>query len=180
VPEYFAKTALEGRAPLDVAGTVLMEVDHGAIASIQPFPGQEKAVAKVLKPLGLSFPTVGEFAVKEGAMILWSGRDQAFLIGADCPDMGKAAAVTDQSGAWVSLDLAGPLADQALARYVPIDLRLSAFAPGRVVRAPLYHMSAVILRLAEDRFRVMVFRSMARTAWHEIEVALKTLAARAA
>ncbi len=180
MPEYIAKTALEGRAPLDVAGTVLMEVDHGRIASIQPFPAQEKAVAKVLKPLGFGFPAVGKFAVKDGALIAWSGREQAFLIGVDCPDFGKAAAVTDQSGAWVSLDLNGPLAVQALARYVPMDLRLSAFGVGSAARTPLYHMSAVILRLGEDQFRIMVFRSMARTAWHEMEVALKTLAARAA
>lgn len=180
MPEYIAKTALEGRAPLDVAGTVLMELDHGVISSIQPYPGQGKAVDKALKPLGFSFPAVGSFAVKDAAMIVWSGREQAFLIGASCPAMAGAAAVTDQSGAWVSLDLKGPAAVDALARYVPMDLRLGAFAVGTAVRTPLYHMSALILRLAEDQFRVMVFRSMARTAWHELEVALKTLAARAA
>jgi heterotetrameric sarcosine oxidase gamma subunit len=180
VPEYFAKTALDGRAPLDIGGTVLMELDVGQIASIQPYPSQEKAVAKVLKPLGFGFPAVNSFVSHDGAMLLWSGRDQAFLIGVDCPDFGKAAAVTDQSGGWVTLSLAGPAAVAALARYVPMDLRLAAFPVGAAARTPLYHMSMVLLREAEDGFRLMVFRSMAQTAWHEIEVALKTLAARAA
>lgn len=180
MPEYFAKTALEGRPPLDVAGTVLMELDHGPIASIQPFPAQEKAVAKVLKPLGFGFPAVNSFIAKDGALMVWSGREQAMLIGVDCPDFGKAAAVTDQAGAWVTLSLSGAMAVEALARYVPMDLRLSAFAVGAAARTPLYHMSMILLREADDGFRVMVFRSMARTAWHEIEVALKSLAARAA
>jgi heterotetrameric sarcosine oxidase gamma subunit len=180
VPEYIAKTALEGQKPLLIAGTRLAEVDHGAIASIQPFPGQEAAVAKALKPLGFGFPVVGSFSRHGAAMLAWTGREQAFLIGAECPDFAGAAGVTDQSGAWVSLSLEGPAAVAALARYVPMDLRLGAFPLGSAARTPLYHMSMILLRISEDGFRLMVFRSMARTAWHELELALKTLAERAA
>lgn len=180
MPEYIAKTALEGRKPLDVAGTVLMELDHGAITSIQPFPAMGAAVDKALKPMGFTMPAVNSFADQAGVFLVWTGREQAMLIGAKCPDLGKAAAVTDQSGAWVTLSLGGALAVEALARYVPIDLRLAAFPVGTAVRTPLNHMSMILLRVADESFRIMVFRSMARTAWHEIEVALKTLAARAA
>lgn len=178
MPELIAKTALDGRAALVIGATTLAEVDPGSITSLQTFPGQEKAVAKALKPLGLSFPAPNCFARKGEAILAWTGRDQAFLIGADCPAM--PAALTDQTGGWASLSLSGPLAVDALARYVPIDLRLAAFPLGASVRTPLYHMSMVLMRLSDQEFRIMVFRSMARTAWHEIEVALKTLAARAA
>ncbi|MDB5664977.1 sarcosine oxidase subunit gamma [Cypionkella sp.] len=179
MPELIAKTALAGKK-LVVAGTTFAEVDHGVVSSIAPYPGQGDAVSTALKPLGFGFPAVNSFAVSGEAMIAWAGREQAFLIGADCPDLGGLAAVTDQSGGWVSLSLKGPLAVDALARYVPMDLRLAAFPVGAAARTPLYHMSMVLLRVAEDGFRLMLFRSMARTAWHEIEVALKTLAARAA
>jgi sarcosine oxidase subunit gamma len=179
VPELIAKTALAGKT-LVVAGTVLAEVDHGVVCSIAPYPGQRDAVGDVLKALGFGFPAVNSFTMQGQAMIAWAGREQAFLIGVDCPDLSGLAAVTDQSGGWISLSLQGPLAVQALARYVPMDLRLSAFPVGAAARTPLYHMSMVLLRVAEDGFRLMLFRSMARTAWHEIEVALKTLAARAA
>ncbi|GLS86980.1 sarcosine oxidase subunit gamma [Cypionkella aquatica] len=179
MPELIAKTALAGKK-LVVAGTTLAEIDHGAVRSIAPYPGQELAVGQALLPLGFGFPAVNSFAEKDGALIAWAGREQAFLIGADCPDLGGLAAVTDQSGGWVSLSLQGPLAVEALARYVPMDMRLAAFPVGAAARTPLYHMSMVLMRVAEDGFRLMLFRSMARTAWHEIEVALKTLAARAA
>ena len=180
MPELIAKTALEGRKPLIIAGTTLSQVDPGMITSVAPFPGQEKAVAKALKPLGLSFPPVNRFTEKGDARIVWTGRDQAFLIGTACPDMGAAAAVTDQSGGWVTLSLDGPEAAEALMRYVPLDLRLAAFPVGTSVRTPFYHMSMVLMRVSDQGFQMLLFRSMARTAWHEVEVALRTLAARAA
>lgn len=179
MPELIAKTALEGRAPLVLAETELAEVDHGRVSSVAVMPGQGKAVDEGLKALGFSFPKPNSFAQIDASLLVWTGRDQAFLIGAVVPDLGAAAAVTDQSGGWVSLRLKGPQAEAALMRYVPMDLRVAAFPVGQAVRAPLYHMQMVLLRMAADEFRIMVFRSMARTAWHEIEVALRTLAARA-
>ena len=179
MPELIAKTALAGRAPLVRGATTLAEVDLGAVTSIALFPGQEKAANKALKPLGLAMPAPNSMAVKDDAMIVWTGREQAFLIGVDAPDLGAAAAVTDQSGGWAALRLTGPASADALMRYVPLDLRLQSFPVGRAVRAPLYHMNAVLWRGAEDSLTVMVFRSMARTAWHEIDEALVSLAARA-
>ena len=180
MPELIAKTALEGRKPLTVAATTLSQLDPGAVTSVAPFPGQDKAVAKALKPLGLAFPAVNTFATNGAATIAWTGRNQAFLIGAACPDMAASAAVTDQSGGWVTLSLDGPEACAALMRYVPMDLRLAACPVGSALRTPLYHMGMVLLRVSDQGFHLMLFRSMARTAWHEIELALRTLAARAA
>lgn len=179
MPELIAKTALAGVKPLVLAETTLAEVDLGPIASVALYPAQEKAAAKVLKPLGLSFPAPNTFAEKGDARIVWTGRNQAFLIGVPAPDFGEAAAVTDQSGGWAALSLSGPAAVDALARYVPIDLRLSAFPVGAAARTPLYHMSMVLLRTAPDAFLILCFRSMAKTGWHEIETALRSLAARA-
>lgn len=65
-------------------------------------------------------------------------------------------------------------------RLVPLDLRPAAFPVGRAVRAPLGHMSAILIREPSDSILVLTFRSMARTAWHEIEVAMHSVAARAA
>ena len=61
---------------------------------------------------------------------------------------------------------------------LPLDLRLATFPVGRTVRAPPNHMQAILTRTAPDAFEMMVFRSMARTAWHELAEALEVLAAR--
>jgi phosphoglycerate kinase len=73
----------------------------------------------------------------------------------------------------------GPAAVEALMRPVPLDLRVAAFPLGRSTRVPLNHMQAILTRTAPDAFEIMVFRSMARTAWAELAEALEVLEARA-
>jgi sarcosine oxidase subunit gamma len=141
VANLIAKSALEGRAPLTIGATTLAEVDVGPITSVAPFP--ERDVGKALG----GFPSANQFITKGDVKIVWSGRAQAFYIGAPCPDLGDLAAVTDQSGGWVTLSLSGPLAVDTLARYVPLDLRLSAF--------PLVFAASVM------RFRVsLMYRAL--------------------
>jgi heterotetrameric sarcosine oxidase gamma subunit len=179
VPELIAKSALEGFSALHLAGVTLAEAEVGPITSVAVYPDGAKALAKGLKSLGLAFPAPNTFVEKKGARIVWTGRDQAFLIGVEPPAL-EGAAVSDQTDGWAVLALGGPGAVDVLARLVPLDLRLSAFPVGRAVRAPVNHMNAVILRTGDYAFEVMVFRSMARTAWHEFEAAMQALAARGA
>lgn len=171
MPELIAKSALFGRAPLTVAGTTLEEAALGQITSIACFPGTKEAVAARLG----GFPEPN----RTRANLIWTGPDQAFLMGIPAPDLGGLAAVTDQSGGWAGLRLSGKLAEAALMRLYPLDLRSKAFPPGSCARAPLVHMQSVLVREAEG-FLIMVFRSMARTAWTELEETLQKLEARAA
>lgn len=179
MPELIAKPALE-KKPLALGACRMEAVELGPITSVALYPGQEKAAAKALKALGLAFPAPNGLSRKDGAMLVWTGRDQAFLIGAEAPDLGSAAALADQSGGWSALRVSGAAAADVLMRHVPVDLRAAAFPVARAVRAPLGHMSAILIREAEDSFLVLTFRSMARTAWHEIEVAMQSVAARVA
>lgn len=179
MPDLIAKPAL-GHAPLTLAGITLAEAEPGRITSVAPFPGQGAAVSAALAPLGLAFPGPNESLSAGRARILWTGRDQAFLIGAEAPaGLSELAALTDQSDGWACLTLTGAVADQALMRLVPVDLRDSAFPVGRCIRAPLNHMSLILTR-TEVGFELYVFRSMARTAWHELDEVMTVLEARAA
>lgn len=179
MPELIAKSALEGRVPLVLGQVTLAEVQVGPITSVAMLPGGAKVVAKALKPLGLTMPAPNTFAEKKGARIVWIGRDQAFLTGVEAGVI-EGAAVTDQSDGWAVLAVSGVGAADALMRLVPVDLRLQAFPAGKVLRSVLNHMNVVILRTGDYAFEIMVFRSMARSAWHEIEAAMLALAARAA
>jgi heterotetrameric sarcosine oxidase gamma subunit len=176
VPELIAKSALEGRS-VTLGGVTLAEIEVGPITSLALFPGGAKAAAKGLKALGVAMPEPNAFAEKKGVRIVWTGRDQAFLIGVEPPAI-EGAALTDQSDGWTVLSVNGMAGAEVLARLVPIDLRLVAFPVGRAMRTQLNHMNVVILRSGDYAFEIMVFRSMARTAWHEIEAAMQMLAAR--
>jgi hypothetical protein len=80
VPELIAKPALDVK-PLIKGRCRLEPVELGPITSVALFPGQEKAANKVLKPLGLSFPAPNTRSQSGSALLVWTGRDQAFLIG---------------------------------------------------------------------------------------------------
>lgn len=177
MPELIAKSALDGRS-LTLGGVTLSEVEVGPITSVAVYPGGTKAAAKGLKTLGLAMPGPNSFIEKKGARIVWSGREQAFLIGVEPPAL-EGAAVTDQTDGWAVLGLAGAAAVEVLARLVPVDLRLAAFPVGTALRTQVNHMNAVILRTGDYGFEIMVFRSMARTAWHELETAIHMVLARA-
>ncbi|MBL9051810.1 MAG: sarcosine oxidase subunit gamma [Tabrizicola sp.] len=177
MPELIAKSALEGRS-VTLGNVTLAEVAVGPITSLAVFPAGGKAVAKGLKVLGLAMPEPGTFAEKKGARIVWTGREQAFLMGVDAPPL-EGAALTDQTDGWAVLSVSGAGMADVLARWVPVDLRLAAFPVGRVMRTQLNHMNVVILRIGDHAVEIMVFRSMARTAWHEIETAMHMVAARA-
>mgnify|MGYP001386823480 FL=1 len=176
MPELIAKSALEGRS-LTLGTVTLAEVEVGPITSVAVFPGGAKAVAKGLKTLGLTMPDPNTFTEKKDVRIVWTGRDQAFLMGGAPPDL-EGAALTDQSDGWAVLGLSGAAAVDVLARLVPVDLRLAAFPVGRAIRTQLNHMNVVILRVGDHAFEILVFRSMARTAWHELETTTHMVAAR--
>lgn len=176
MPDLLATPPLD-HAPLTLAGTTLALADLGPATSIAIFPGKAAAAAAVLARSRLSFPAPNRVVPGEGAQIVWTGRDQAFLIGAVAPDFGGVAALTDQTDGWAAFTLRGPRAADALMRLVPLDLRAAAFPPGHAARAGLNHMNMVLWR-DEAGFTFLVFRSMARTAWHEVRTALAHLAAR--
>ncbi len=178
MPELIAKSALAGHAALTRAETTLAEAPATPITSIAPFPGALAAVDAALKPLGTSFPAPNRQSTGPAARLIWTGREQAFLTGAAAPDLTGIAATTDQSDGWAILTLSGPLATDTLARLFPLDLRDAVFPVGQTARSGLNHMSAILSRSGPAAWEIMVFRSMARTAWHELAEALEMQAAR--
>lgn len=180
--ELTPKSPAQGLKPLDIAGAHLTEAEAAPIWSLAPYRGQAGALSAALNAsLGLGFPDPGKLIAQGGARIAWSGRDQAFLMGAR-PNAGLArhGAIVDQSDAWAHLVLEGPGARAVLARLVPIDLAPAACPPASALRTLLGHMPMLLLHPGGDRFEILVFRSMAGTAIHELEQVMRMLAARAA
>lgn len=171
MPELIAKPAL-GASPVTHAGTTLAEADQLQLTSIAPWPGQAGAVGRAL---GMAFPAPNAVTEAEGKRLVWTGREMAFLIGAAAPE-GLAAAVTDQSDGWVALTLSGAQAVEVLARLVPLDLRNAQ--RGQAFRTALTHLPLILIVEGEGSFTLLTFRSMARTAWHEVEEAMVKVAAR--
>jgi heterotetrameric sarcosine oxidase gamma subunit len=141
----------------------LAETDLGQVTSVAPF-GPVKG-----------FPAPNSVLSDGAARLVWSGRGQAFLIGGSADKWAGKAALTDQSDAWACLSINGEGAADVLARLVPIDLR--KMLVGGCARSCLGHTAAVFIAVAGG-FEVMLPRSLAKTAWHQVEAAMRMRAAR--
>jgi heterotetrameric sarcosine oxidase gamma subunit len=180
VTDLISRTPCKGLLPLEIWGLVLREVDPGKMTSIMPFRGQEIRVADLLKSKHhADLPAPNRSCGKPGQQVIWFARGQVLLIG-PVPDPALAghAALTDQSDAWAVVKLEGAKSEDVLARLVPIDLRLPAFAAGDTARTQLQHLHASITRLDATTFQIMAFRSMAATLVHDLRSAMEAVAAR--
>ena len=178
--KLIAKSPCDGLLPLTVGSVTLSEEDAGALYSISPFKGQQKAVSDALKTAhGMAYPSANRATGKAGSRAVWFGPAHAMLVG-PVPDaaVSKQAAVVDQSDAWTMVRLEGVGVAEVLARVVPVDLRSAHFKRGHTARTLLFHMTASITRFGENAFQIMVFRSMAETLVHDLKRAMEGVAAR--
>ncbi|WP_102108265.1 sarcosine oxidase subunit gamma [Oceaniglobus roseus] len=168
-------TPAAGLGAVEIGGWRLAEAAPVPMALVMPLKGQGAAVSEAMEQaLGTGFPQPGRTARNGETWAIWAGREQALVLGA-VPAL-DGAAVTDQSDAWAMFDLSGPNVDRVLARICPVDLRPRVFPEGATARTLLGHMSASITRIAPETLRILVFRSMARTAHHELARAMEQAA----
>ena len=173
-----AKTAFDGTLPLTHGDVTLTEVDYDAVTWIAPHKGKQAATSKGLeKQIGAGWPEANRTTGSDGKRAVWTGPNQALVLGPVLKDI-KGAAMIDHSSAWAAAALEGPSARDVLARLVPVDLRDDRFAMGHGARTLLGHMNCVLMRTGRERFEVLVFRSMAQTCAHELARAMRMVAAR--
>lgn len=149
------------------------------MTSVAPFKGQERVVSDLLKAsIGIALPKPNRTTSRGDARSIWLGPGQALVMSDVVPDLDGAAAITDQSDAWATIEVSGSDVVDVLARLVPIDLRLTTFKVGHTARTMLGHMTASVTRTGKDRIEVMVMRSMAETLLHDLRQAAEGWAAR--
>lgn len=177
--ELKAKSACAGLLPLNIGSVMVAEVVAGPMTSLSAFGDASDMAAALLAAHGVTLPQAGQSTANGAVRCLWFGRGEVLLIGA-APDAGlvKHAVVVDQSDAWAHVSLNGAGVVDVLARLVPIDLRMPAFAQGQTARTQLGHMNASITRTGVQAFEIMVFRSMAATLVHDLKQAMAAVASR--
>ncbi|MEL6586819.1 MAG: sarcosine oxidase subunit gamma [Pseudomonadota bacterium] len=156
----------QGLLPITTGSLTLSEVVPEAITSLMAPDGRTK-----------DLPAPGEVWTQDGRRTIWSGRGQALVLGSPHP-IPPGIVQTNQSDAWCVMALDGTAVAPCLARLTPLDLRLSEFPVGTSARSLLGHMNALFVRDGADRFMILVFRSMARTAVHDLSAAMAGLHAR--
>lgn len=179
--ELMAKSACDGLLPVSAGTVSLSEIDLGVLTSLASHKRGGKALRAALRSShGMAFPAANRATGKEGERAIWFGHAHVLLAGpVPDPSLAKHATITDQSDAWAAVRLEGADAADVLARLCPVDMRVSVFKRGHTAKTLLQHMSVSVTRLGNDAFLLLAFRSMAGTLVHELETAMRGVAARA-
>lgn len=177
-----AKTPLADEVLGAVGGVVLTEVVLDRVWSVAPFQGQASAVDAALKTtLGTGLPNINKHLASTSgeSRSIWAGRGRALVIAPALPGrVGEIAAVTEVGDGIAALRIEGAAVEAVLARLVPVDLRVRAFAEGTTARTMVGHMQAQVTRIGPQAFEIMVMRSMGHTLVHDLTQAARMVAAR--
>lgn len=132
-----------------------------------------ESVAAVSRALGVALPQKPKTsATKAGRTALWLGPDEWMVIdeagGDPLADCGAAKSLHSAVGISqrnVAFSVAGSGAEATVSAGCPQDLSLAAFPVGACSRTVLGKIEIVLLRTAEDSFRVECWRSFSDYAW---------------
>ena len=82
---------------------------------------------------------------------------------------------TDQTDVWVSLEISGEDGLTALERLCPLDLNIDAFPVESAARTVMEHMSAMIVRMDQDRFLLLSASSSAASFLDAVETSAENI-----
>jgi sarcosine oxidase, subunit gamma len=127
----------------------------------------EASLAALSKALGVTLPKKPKTSVsKGGRTALWLGPDEWMIIDeagndplADCAKISALHSAVGISHRNVAISVAGPAAAAAINSGCPQDLSPEAFPVGAASRTILGKAEIVLLRTAQDAFRVECWRS---------------------
>ncbi len=164
---------------LTLGNNRITERDDLALVSVAiPLDGEDTLEGALKQGWSLPLPSPNLSATDGETRAMRTAPDQILLLFPHArPDanahvqarLNGAGYTTDQTDAWIVLELSGPETLPALERICPLDLNTSVFPTGACARTVMEHMGAIILRLDDDRVLLLSARSTAASFLHAVE-----------
>jgi sarcosine oxidase subunit gamma len=167
------------------------KVKHGSV-TVAVLPPAERiglrapaaSVAALSKALGVKLPSKPKSSASEGSRhALWLGPDEWLIIDqgdgnplADVAEVKALHSAADISHRNVGIAVTGAGVEATLSAGCPQDLALAAFPVGAASRTLMGKVEIVLLRTAEDAFRVECWRSLADYVFDFLDEAAKDAA----
>lgn len=183
-----AKAAVARRAPAHAGET--FRAQGVALAVLPPaerisLRAPAASLPALSKALGVALPQKPKSSASNGGRTaMWLGPDEWFIFDeAGTDPLAALAGVAELHSAVgishrnVAISVAGPAAAATINSGCPQDLSLKAFPVGAASRSVLGKVEIVLLRTAEDTFRLECWRSFSDYVWTFLTEAAKDAAA---
>ena len=172
-----------GGVDIQIGENRIRERDDLAIVSIAIPQGGDATLAKALQAgWSLDIPTSTQTTASGDTRAVRTTPDQLLVIFPHTtPDaeaqvqarLNGAGYTTEQTDAWVVLEISGPETSAAMERLCPLDIaRLETGDTGRTV---MEHLGALIVKLDADRFLLMSASSSAQSFLHAVETSYRNV-----
>lgn len=164
-------TPVLGGADISMGSNRILERFDLALVSLAISPGERQSFADMLEDAwSLALPDPRCSSEAQGIRALPMSPDQVMLVfqhtkpGAQHfvqDQLGGVGYTTDQTDAWVALEISGPATPAALERLCPLDLDPASFPDGAAARTLMAHLSIMIVRLGAEHFLLLSASSSA-------------------
>lgn len=152
---------------IETRGVRLRNLPESLIFSIGvPRASKTMLADALMTRFGLELPGPSRSTGGDRCRLIWMTPDQYFLILPEngsgpgiLRDLRKIAYVTDQSDAWVGLEIAGKDVREILGRTCPLDLHLDRFKLNAATRTLMEHLAIIIIRTGSNTFQLFSARS---------------------
>jgi sarcosine oxidase subunit gamma len=177
VAKLFATSPLAGYDQ-NIGDMRLREVTDLNLTSLAiPHQGTAKLKRAIKEGLGLTMPTAIKSTASDKIRLMMTQPDQMFALSTRTKHaessmtkfIGDAAYITDQTDAWVVLELSGPSSREALERICQIDLHTDVFKHNHMARTTIEHLGSIVIRTSKDTFLLMSASSSAASFLHAVE-----------
>lgn len=179
---------LEASSPLsgyshDFGSVQVEEVTGKALVSIaEPLGIKTKLKTAIKKSLGAEWPVIGSSTSSSSGYQLMGVQSDMIFAFFDHPSgladksikslLKENAYCTDQSDAWVMIQISGEGVYAALERICPLNLAPAIFKVGSVARTSMEHLGVVVFKIDENTFVLMGATSSADDLLHAVTVSV--------
>lgn len=155
--------------------------------TVEPAPEAHRMILRAGKPalsalskaLGVKLPSKSKHSAgNDGRIAIWLGPDEWLVIdlqgkdpAADCAAVKALHSAVDVSHRNTAITVSGTRSDAVINGGCPLDLSLAAFPVGAATRTVFGKAEIVLLREADDRFRIECWRSFSDYVFSFLEAA---------
>jgi len=163
----------------EIGNIRLREVANQSLIAMAIPQGKESKFKNNIKNIfNLKMPSPTKSVKNKDTRLLFTQPDQIFVLTkkADDPEnsmavtFSESAYITDQTDAWVILEISGETSREALERICQVDLDKNVFQLDGMARTSMEHMSTIIIRKADNTFYLMSASSSAKSFLHAVEL----------
>lgn len=182
--EISITTPLSGHHSV-IGDVTLNEVNPEIFCIFIPKKMDEKVAGEFKRILKFDVPIVGQSNLNKNSTIrlVRNSLDQFFIlfekdseVAGVIKSLEKDFYITEQSDAWVGIEISGKSSHACLERICPLDLSTESFGINTAVRTLMEHLNVLIIKTAEDSFLLLSASSSANSFLSAVETSAQNIA----